>query len=84
MKTKRPWGTMWKFIHTKKVWLKFIIVRGRTSLQSHNHRTEWHFGFYKVEPKQKHRLLPGAYIEFVKGEPREDDIVRYEDDYGRE
>lgn len=75
---------MWKFFHTKKSWLKFIVVRGRTSLQSHSRRTEWHLGFYKVEPMQKHRLLPGAYFEFVHGEPDENDIIRYEDDYGRE
>ncbi|MHB1117910.1 MAG: adenylyltransferase/cytidyltransferase family protein [Minisyncoccota bacterium] len=84
MKIVRPWGTMWKFFHTEKAWLKFIVVRGRTSLQSHSRRTEWHLGLYKVEPMQKHRLLPGAYFEFVYGNPDENDIIRYEDDYGRE
>ncbi len=84
MKIVRPWGAMWKIFSTKHTWLKFIMVRGRTSLQSHSQRTEWHFGFYKVEPMQKHRLLPGLYFEFVRGNPREDDIIRYEDDYGRE
>ncbi len=84
MKIVRPWGTMWKLFHTEKAWLKFILVRGRTSLQSHSRRTEWHFGFYKVEPMQKHRLLPGAYFEFVHGNPDENDIIRYEDDYGRD
>ncbi|PIQ35874.1 MAG: hypothetical protein COV32_00300 [Candidatus Yonathbacteria bacterium CG10_big_fil_rev_8_21_14_0_10_43_136] len=84
MKIVRPWGAMWKLFSTKHTWLKFIHVRGRTSLQSHSQRAEWHFGFYKVEPMQKHRLLPGAYLEFVYGNPREDDIIRYEDDYGRE
>lgn len=81
---ERPWGKMWKFFHTKKSWLKLIKVHGRTSLQSHNHRTEWHFGFYKVVPEEKHRLLPGWYIEYVRGKKAdEDDIVRYSDDYGR-
>ncbi len=84
MKIVRPWGTMWKLFSTKHTWFKFILVRGRTSLQSHSERTEWHFGFYRVDPMQKHRLLPGAYFEFVKGNPREEDIIRYEDDYGRE
>lgn len=74
---------MWKILSTKRTWLKLILVRGRTSLQSHSQRTEWHFGLYKVEPMQKHRLLPGAYLEFVHGNPQEEDIIRYEDDYGR-
>lgn len=83
---KRPWGRMWKFIHHKKFWLKAIFVKGggRTSLQAHSKRTEYHFGLYKVSPMQKHRLLPGFYLEFVHGSPDEDDIIRYEDDYGRE
>lgn len=84
MKIVRPWGVMWKMFNTKRSWLKLILVHGRTSLQSHSQRTEWHFGLYKVEPMQKHRLLPGAYFEFVHGNPQEDDIIRYEDDYGRE
>ncbi len=75
---------MWKLLYGKKFWLKLIAVKGRTSLQSHNKRTEWNFGFYKVKPREKHRLLPGLYLEFVYGEKAdEDDIVRYEDDYGR-
>lgn len=84
MKIERPWGVMWKLFSTKHAWLKFIKVRGRTSLQSHGRRTEWHLGFYRVDPMQKHRLLPGVYFEFVYGNPRENDIIRYEDDYGRE
>lgn len=75
---------MWRLLSTKHTWLKFILVHGRTSLQSHSQRTEWHFGFYRVDPMQKHRLLPGAYFEFVHGNPNENDIIRYEDDYGRE
>jgi D-beta-D-heptose 7-phosphate kinase/D-beta-D-heptose 1-phosphate adenosyltransferase len=75
---------MWKIISAKKFWLKFILVKGRTSLQSHNERTEWHFGLYKVPPREKHRLLKGAYFELAYGKPKEEDIVRYEDDYGRE
>ena len=83
-KIVRPWGSMWKFFQTKKSWLKLIVVHGRTSLQSHSRRTEWHFGLYRVDPMQKHRLLPGVYFEFIHGEPDENDIIRYEDDYGRE
>jgi len=82
--TTRPWGKMWKLFHTKKRWLKFIHVEGRTSLQAHRYRTEWHLGLYKVEPLEKHRLLKGNYFEFVSGEEAsEDDIIRYSDDYGR-
>ena len=80
---KRPWGSMLKIFSTKKSWLKIIKVRGRTSLQSHAKRTEWHFGFHRVNKNEKHRLLPGYYIEFIHGSPDEDDIIRYEDDYSR-
>jgi len=82
-KIERPWGKMWKIFHTKRAWLKFIKVHGRTSLQAHRHRTEWHFGFYKIEPMEKHRLTKGVYLEFVKGKADEDDVIRYSDDYGR-
>lgn len=74
---------MVKFFHTKRAWLKFLRVRGRTSLQSHKERTEWHFGLYKVEPGDVHRMQKGWFIEFAYGRPSENDIERYEDDYGR-
>ena len=80
---KKPWGKMWKIIGNKKFWLKFIWVRGRTSLQSHAEREEWHFGIYKIPKNEKHRLLKGFYIELATGHPKEEDIIRYEDDYGR-
>ena len=122
---KRPWGRMWKIIHHKNFWVKLLVVGGQTSLQSHNHRTEWqlgvykvtpknkhyilpgayfrivrgkgiegtdedekhhewHFGLYRVKPREKHRLLRGVYLEFVHGGAAdEEDIVRYEDSYGR-
>lgn len=79
----KPWGKMWKLIHTKNFWLKFLFVKGRTSLQSHTKRDEWHFGIYKVPKDEKHRLLKGSYIELAFGEPEEDDVIRYEDDYNR-
>ena len=80
---KKPWGKMWRLIKTKKFWLKLIFVRERTSLQSHKERTEWHIGIYKIPKNERHRLLKGFYIEFAFGDPKEEDIVRYEDDYGR-
>ena len=82
-KIVRPWGKMWKIFHTKRAWLKLIAVHGRTSLQAHRHREEWHFGLYKVGKMEKHRLTKGLYLEFVKGNPDEDDVIRYADDYER-
>lgn len=83
MKSIRPWGVMYKFFHTKKFWLKFIRVSGRTSLQSHQNRDEYIFGLTKIKKGDKHRLLPGYYIEVALGKPTEDDIIRFKDDYGR-
>lgn len=80
---KTPWGRMWRFISFPKFWAKIIWVRGRTSLQSHNNRTEYHFGFYKVNPGEKHRMQHGLFLEIATGKPEESDIVRYEDDYKR-
>jgi hypothetical protein len=75
---------MWTLLWGKRFWLKFMIVPGRMSLQSHAKRTEWHFGFYKVNPGEKHRMQHGVFFELALGEPDEKDITRYEDDYGRE
>lgn len=83
---KRPWGWMFKFIHTRHCWIKLIHVIGRTSLQSHKQRTEYHLSFWcikKINPLEKHRMEPGWYIEYAHGIPTEEDIVRYQDDYGR-
>lgn len=80
---KRPWGWMIKFIHTKKFWLKFIRVKGQTSYQSHKHRTEYHVGVCVVKPGEKHRMSRGWFIEVATGDPDEDDIIRYEDNYDR-
>lgn len=86
MLDRRPWGWMIKVIHTKKFWLKLIKVTGRTSLQSHRFRTEYHIsvkGIKKIKLREKHRMTPGMYIELAFGLPSEHDIKRYEDDYGR-
>lgn len=83
---RRPWGWMIKFIHTKKFWLKLIRVTGRTSLQSHRFRTEYHIsikGIKKIKLREKHRIISGWYIELAFGRPNEYDIIRHEDDYGR-
>ncbi len=83
---KRPWGWMIKPLHTKRRWLKLIRVTGRTSLQSHRERIEYHInirGIQRIEREEVHRMGPGWYVEYAYGSPRENDIVRYEDDYGR-
>ena len=91
IKTTKPWGKMWLLIHMKNFWLKIIKVNkdGRTSLQAHKHRKEYHikmnrpFGFKTIAVMEKHRMTAGLYIEIVTGMPEETDIIRYEDDYGR-
>ena len=83
---RRPWGWMFLLVHTKAFWVKIIRVTGRTSLQSHEHRVEYHITPWRIQRiarEEKHRLDRGWYIEYAYGEPREEDIIRYEDDYGR-
>ena len=74
---------MVKFIHTKKFWIKFLYVKGQTSLQTHANRGEWHFGLYHVRPNEEHRLRHGVFFELAHGKPEEEDITRIKDDYGR-
>jgi hypothetical protein len=79
----RPWGWMITFIKRPTWWLKFLRVKGQTSYQSHKNRTEYHIGISKVLPGEKHRMSHGFFIEFATGKPEEEDIIRYEDEYGR-
>ena len=81
---------MWKIISTRRFWIKLIWVRGRTSIQFHRFRNEYHFGIRKAKLYLKfvprgfvHRLDRGIYIEIATGKPLEEDIIRLEDDYGR-
>lgn len=83
MLTKRPWGWMIKFIHTKKFWIKLLRVKGQTSYQSHKNRTEYHIGICRVDPGDKHRMSHGWFIEIATGRPNENDIERFEDKYDR-
>lgn len=80
---RRPWGWYWKLLHFSRFWLKFLFVHGRTSLQSHAERDEYVLGLYKVKRGEQHRMGHGIFIEVAVGEPSEDDIVRYEDDFNR-
>lgn len=81
--SKRPWGWMFKFIHTKRFWVKFLRVKGRTSDQSHKYRDEYFVGVFKVKKGERHRLGHGFFFELATGNPKEEDIKRYEDDYNR-
>ena len=66
--------------------MKIILVKGRTSLQSHKRRTEYHISIKSIKritPNQIHRMTKGLYVELAFGLPHEEDITRYEDDYGR-
>lgn len=80
----RPWGWMIKIVHGYRFWIKFIRVVGRTSRQRHNMRDEYHLCFYRVPKREIHRLHRGIYLEFAFGLPKEDDIERLSDDYGRD
>ena len=83
MIVSRPWGLFVKLLHTSSVWLKLLFIKGQTSYQSHSKRDEYFIGVFKVPRGEKHRLSRGIYIELGIGEPNEDDIVRYEDNYDR-
>lgn len=74
---------MVKPLHLKSVWLKLLRVKGQTSYQSHERRTEYVVGLFKISPGEKHRYNKGWYIELATGEPSESDIIRFEDKYGR-
>jgi hypothetical protein len=70
-------------INRPKWWLKILRVKGQTSYQSHKNRTEYHLGISKVLPNERHRMSHGWFIEVATGRPEEDDITRFEDEYGR-
>ncbi len=80
---RRPWGKMWKLIKGRNFWLKFFFITGRTSLQSHKERTEYQCGVWKIKPGEKHIMQHGIFFELATGNPKEKDIIRYEDDYDR-
>ena len=86
---RRPWGWMIKIWHSKNIWIKLLHVYTRNSLQSHENREEYHIRLPWVwlskfiAKKEVHRMTRGWYIEIATGTPTENDITRYEDDYGR-
>ncbi|MBL7045856.1 MAG: hypothetical protein ISR99_02410 [Parcubacteria group bacterium] len=88
---RRPWGWMVTLLHANKAWIKIIrVLPGEcTSEQSHNERREIHIKLYptlsikKVASGERHRMFGGLYLEVAYGHPREEDVVRYDDKYGR-
>jgi len=82
---KRPWGWFFTALKLPSFWIKLIRVKPehRTSLQSHSQRSEIHISCNFFGSGMKHRMGPGWYIELAFGRPKENDITRYEDDYGR-
>lgn len=81
---------MWMLWQTECQWLKLIHVKPyhRTSLQYHLRRSELHVSldrwrWVKVPRFRYHRMNPGWYLEYAWGWPKEEDIVRRADDYGR-
>lgn len=83
MRSISPWGWFVTLIKLPSLWVKLIRVKERTSLQTHENRSEWHIGIRRVSPGEMHRLYRGWYIEIAHGTPTEGDIVRISDDYGR-
>ncbi len=83
MKENRPWGWYRTLLKLPFLWIKILKVEEgqRTSLQSHENRAELHIAL--VPKRKKHRLYSGTYLEIAWGKPEEEDIVRYNDDYGR-
>ena len=85
---QRPWG-WFHGVGFERWWIKLIrVYPGEvTSSQYHRHRDELHwrlpFRLRYVRRMYRHRLTEGWYIEFAKGRPREDDIIRIRDRYGR-
>ncbi len=88
---KRPWGWMVRLVHFDRFWIRLVWVTPgkRTSKQLHCRRTEYHIHIPKFWnstryfPYERHRMDGGLYLEIAFGEPREDDIVTFQDDYGR-
>lgn len=88
MKMTRPWGEMWRILYLYFMWVKIIHVFDgeKTSLQSHRRRVEVHIsrkGIAFVPVGYIHRMTGGWYLEIAFGICTENDIIRYEDLYGR-
>lgn len=79
----KPWGYFEILLEGKGFWFKKLCFNyGRTSLQSHKNRDEiW---LIYVPKGIKHRIGgKGTVLELAIGNPKENDIIRYKDDYKR-
>ncbi len=67
-----------------EVW---VVLSGKIEAMKGDSRVELHEGeFIKIEKNEKHRIagITDSWIlEVAFGDAREDDITRFEDDYGR-
>lgn len=86
----RPWGAFWVLWEGKRFWVKLIEVKEgqATSLQYHHQRAELHIGLDRwhwqfVPRRRPHAMHAGLYLELAWGHPREEDITRIADMYGR-
>jgi len=92
---EKPWGNFRQFTHNSSSTVKIITVNPgeALSLQSHKKRAEfWKVdigegGECEVPQGSKHRLAAGRsgimVLEIATGNFDENDIVRFEDKYGR-
>ncbi len=106
----RPWGSFDQFTHNLQSTVKLITVNPgqSTSLQYHNHRSEFwvvisgegflHIGddVFEAKPGERHSVIVGkthriqstdeplVILEISTGDFDEQDIIRVEDQYGRE
>ena len=68
----------------REIW---IVIEGDIKTEVDGKTSDHHLGdIITIEVKQKHRLFStkgGKIIEVSLGEFKEDDIIRYQDDYGR-
>ncbi|MBT9169314.1 MAG: Mannose-1-phosphate guanylyltransferase 1 [Syntrophomonadaceae bacterium] len=65
----------------------WTVLEGRISAQKGNNRFVLNKGeFLKIDKEEKHRisgLTKSCILEVAFGKPKERDIIRYEDKYGR-
>jgi mannose-6-phosphate isomerase len=92
---ERPWGNFVRLSHNEPCSVKIITVKAgkRLSLQSHNKRSElWRvldgpmtvqLGDEIQSLQRDEEEVDGRWLEISFGDFDEDDIIRYEDDFGR-
>lgn len=72
----KKWGYSKIILEGKGWWLKRLYIKGETSLQKHKKRDEM-FLIY-VPAGVKHKIIgKGNIMELAIGDPKEEDIIRY-------